>query len=255
MVYTQKIQNAIHFSIKTHEVYQKQKRKGKDITYITHPLTVGLILSQAVASEDVVVAGILHDTIEDSVDEKKVTKEMLAKRFGLPVAELVDSVTEKDKGLSWIERKEFALEEIKAFSHDSLLLKSADVISNNTELLRDYKREGDKTFERFNAPKEESIKHTLQVIRTIVEGWPDSPLAQELTLIASKLQEIGALFFMMNNKASIIEYCDYDDKKELECPICGWHGRGEANSDSDFCLDVSCSICDKMLLVVNYPLA
>jgi len=41
-----KIQKAIKFAVKTHEVYQKQARKGKDVSYITHPLTVGLILSQ-----------------------------------------------------------------------------------------------------------------------------------------------------------------------------------------------------------------
>ena len=45
MLYSYKISRAIRFSTKTHEVYQKQKRKGKDIPYITHPLTVGLILS------------------------------------------------------------------------------------------------------------------------------------------------------------------------------------------------------------------
>ncbi len=42
---------AIRFSIRTHEVFQKQKRKGKDIAYINHPLTVGVILARAGATE------------------------------------------------------------------------------------------------------------------------------------------------------------------------------------------------------------
>src|ERR1700676_883610 len=92
MIFTPTIRKAIVFSIKTHEVYQKQKRKGKDIAYITHPLTVGLILARANAGEDVIVAGILHDTIEDSIDKKKVTRGMLAERFSKNVADLVDSV-------------------------------------------------------------------------------------------------------------------------------------------------------------------
>src|SRR3990167_6087050 len=103
MLYSNKISKAIRFSIKTHEIYQKQKRKGKDIPYITHPLTVGLILARAGADEDVVVAGILHDTIEDSVPEKKVTREMLTERFGEKVASLVESVTELDKDMPWDE--------------------------------------------------------------------------------------------------------------------------------------------------------
>ncbi len=253
-IFTPAIQKAIQFSIKTHEIYQKQKRKGKDVPYITHPLTVALILSQAGASEGVVVAGILHDTIEDSVEEKKVTKEMLVERFGENVAELVDSVTEKDRGLSWSERKEDALEEIKKFSSDSLLLKSADVISNNTELIRDYNCDGDKTFERFNASKEETLKHTLQVIRTILEGNEECPLVWDLKMLAMGLNTVGTNIFMSKYKPALLEWDEYDENKELECPICGWEGIGVVNSDSHFCLDVSCSVCNKMLLVVSYPL-
>src|SRR3989344_784375 len=91
MLFSSKIQIAITFAIKVHEIDRKQKRKGKDIPYITHPLTVGLILARAGASEDVVVAGILHDAIEDSIREKKVSREMIAGLFGENVAELVDS--------------------------------------------------------------------------------------------------------------------------------------------------------------------
>lgn len=105
MIYTMNIQKAIRFALKTHEVYQKQRRKGKDIPYIIHPLTVGFLLSQAQAREEVVIAGILHDTIEDSPDYKKVNKDLIAERFGEEVAFLVYSVTENDRNLSWDERK------------------------------------------------------------------------------------------------------------------------------------------------------
>ncbi len=133
MIYTKKIQKAIRFAIKTHEGFQKQKRRGKDIPYIVHPLTAGLILSLAGGSEDLIIAGILHDTIEDSVVEKKVTKELLTEKFNDNVAQLVDSVTEQDKSLPWEERKNAATEHIRTFSNDSVLLKSADVIANTSE--------------------------------------------------------------------------------------------------------------------------
>jgi (p)ppGpp synthase/HD superfamily hydrolase len=120
MIYTSNIKKAVRFSTKTHEVYQKQKRKGKDIAYITHPLTVGLILACAPASEEVIIAGILHDTIEDSIDEKKVTREMLVERFGEEVAVFVESVSESNKSLPWEERKRQALAHIETFSRGSL---------------------------------------------------------------------------------------------------------------------------------------
>lgn len=253
MIYSYKIKEAIKFATKTHEVYQKQKRKGKDIPYIVHPLTVGLILSQAGANDEVIAAGILHDTMEDSTPEKKVTKEMLVERFGDEIATLVESVTEKDKGLSWEERKSEALEHIKEFSHGSLLVKSADIVSNLYELVDDQKKDGDEVFARFNAPKEKILQHHLKLIRTIVECWPENPLASEIIYLAGQLQMMGAGFFMMNHRAPIIEYRNYDENKELQCPICGWHGLAKANTDSDSCLDVSCPICDKMLLIASYP--
>ncbi len=192
MKYTKKIKDAIKFATKTHEVYQKQTRKGKDIPYITHPLAVGLILALARANEDVVVAGILHDTIEDSPYAKKVTPEMLVERFGQNVADLVLSVTEQNKALPWEERKKEALEHIKTFSHDALLVKSADTISNVSEILDDYERDGEKTLTRFNAP-EKMIKNYLEVVGAILKYWPENPLTNELEGIMAGLTQIEAL--------------------------------------------------------------
>lgn len=190
MKYTLKIQKAIKFSIKTHEVYQKQKRKGKDVAYITHPLTVGLILSLAGSDEDVVVAGILHDTIEDSTQEKKVTVEMVEERFGRRVSELVLSVTENYHTLDWDKRKKEAIGKIKHFSKDSLLIKSADLVSNNTELIDDYIRNGSKIFEEFHASGEKIVKHHIEAIEAVLFRWKENPLARDLIIISEKLKEI-----------------------------------------------------------------
>lgn len=190
VIYSLSLQEAIHFAIKVHEEPVKQKRKGKEVPYITHPLTVGLILSQAGADEDVVVAGILHDTIEDCEPYGSVTKGLLAEKFGARVAELVDRVTEKDKGLDWHARKEVALEEIRQFSNDALMLKSADVISNNTELLMDYGQDGEETFNRFNADKAQTLGHTLEVINTILKAWPKNPLQSDLSRLETKLKQM-----------------------------------------------------------------
>lgn len=187
MIYTLKIKEAIRFSIETHEVYQKQKRKGKDIAYITHPLTVGIILARIGAEEDVVAAGILHDTIEDSVPEKKVSRDILAKKFGDNVADIVASVSEISKSLPWEERKKEALERINTFSHNSLLVKSADIISNATELIDDYEQDGEKVFARFNAPKEKLLLHYLRAITAITARWPENRLAENLNDLSFKL--------------------------------------------------------------------
>ncbi len=195
MIYTQKIKDAIRLAVETHEINQKQKRKGGDtVPYITHPLTVGLILARAGASEDVIIAGILHDTIEDSIKEKKVTREMLAEQFGETVAALVESVTEMSKGLPWEERKGEALKHIETFSHESILLKSADVINNLTELQDSYKREGEKLWEHFKTPepkKENILKNAYKVISALQRRWPENPLAPDLEYVLDCLSKLG----------------------------------------------------------------
>ena len=258
MIYTTNIEKAIKFAIKTHEVYQKQKWKGKNIPYVTHPLTVGLILARAGASEEVVIAGILHDTMEDSIPEKKVTQEMLSKRFGKKVAILVASVSEMDKSLSWEERKKEALAHMRTFSRDSLLVKSVDIISNASNLLEDVKREGENVFTRFNAPKEKIIKHYLEAISAILGKWGENPFRDDLYYIAGNARMLYAPEFMMAHPADMIEYADYDENMPLECSIC--YGKGVPNKGGcieyyDQLLDVSCPVCDKTLLVVGYPLA
>jgi len=190
MIYTPKIQRAIRFAIRVHEQYQKQKRKGKDVPYVVHPLIAGMILSRIGASEELVIAGILHDAIEDTVKDKRKTRDLIIEKFGCQVVDLVDSVTEPVKDLPWDERKAEALEHIKTFSHDSLLLKSADVISNQSDTLSDYEKEGEVVFSKFNAPKEKVIKHGIDVISTILDLWDGNPLKEDLLAIKKGLEEI-----------------------------------------------------------------
>ena len=82
------------------------------------------------------------------------------------------------------------LEQISGFSHESLLVKSADVISNVSEILDDHARYGDEVFSRFSAPKVKFIHHSIRVMETIIEKWKENPLLPDLEYLAKKMQEI-----------------------------------------------------------------
>lgn len=172
-VYSPAIQKAIEVATVAHE---GQTRKGKSVPYITHSLSVGLILARTGASEDIIVAGILHDVLEDT----KLTKDYLVKEFGRDVARIVNDVTEQDKSLPWEERKWLALEHISNMLPDSLLVKSADVLHNMSEQIQDYQREGEKTFLRFNKPKEQQLLRYQRLIAKLIDAWADNPLLPEL---------------------------------------------------------------------------
>ena len=99
------IEKAVKFAIKAHE---GQFRKGSKIPYITHPLEVCTIVSLITDNEEVRVASLLHDTVEDT----SVTITDIEKNFGKKVAALVGSESE-DKSKTWIERKMHTLKTLK----------------------------------------------------------------------------------------------------------------------------------------------
>lgn len=198
MRYSKLLQKAIDFATDVHEVKQKHKRKGKDIPYITHVLSVGLILARVTNEDDIIAAGILHDTIEDCKPQGSVTREIIGEEFNESVARMVDDVTEpsfaqgygwagKDKKSTWLERKMAALKHIKHMEHDSQLVKSADVLHNLTELIQDLEKDGDEVWQRFNASKVDTIKRYDALISELARVWSDNPLLHDLTASLQKL--------------------------------------------------------------------
>jgi len=92
--------------------------------------------------------------------------------------------------LAWEQRKKKARENIKNFNHDSLLVKSADILSNVTELIDDYIVNGDEAFSRFGGPKERVIDNYLEVMKLILEAWPENPLARDLENLSIEFGKI-----------------------------------------------------------------
>jgi len=182
MIYTAKIEEAINIAIEAHG---GQKRKIRNIPYIIHPLSVGIILARAGASEDVIVAGILHDVVEDS----EMTNSRIEEKFGSTVADLVKDLTSENKGSTWDERKKMQREHIGHMSHDALLIKSADTLDNMRDIAYNYAQNGDKVFEVFSAPKEKIIDNFSLRIKEINKAWPKNPLVPELKLVLKTLSK------------------------------------------------------------------
>ncbi len=185
MHFTPKIRKAIRFATYVHA---GQVRKGKPKEpYIIHPLSVGLILSRVGSTEDQIVAGILHDTIEDCEPYGSVTKEIIEKDFGKDTARMVNDVTEQDITLSWDERKKASLEHIKEMQKDSVMVKTADVIQNLSDLLIDYDEKGDDAYSHFNAPKEKQINRFQNLLYELEKAYPQNSLLSELKEAVGRL--------------------------------------------------------------------
>src|ERR1044071_5228879 len=93
--YSDKINHALAFAAKHHD---RQVRKGTRLPYLTHPANVAIILTRYGRDEATVVAGILHDVIEDCVREA-FTADMLGQRigekFGRDILQTVLTVTHR----------------------------------------------------------------------------------------------------------------------------------------------------------------
>ena len=142
------LNNAIAFAVEKHK---NGLRKGTKMPYIVHPLEVMHNLMLMGADKNLMAAGVLHDTVEDT----DATLEEIAEKFGEDVAVLVASHTEKDKALPWKTRKEIALEHLKHATKREQMLVLADKLSNMRAIARDYDKILDKLWERFNRGKDD----------------------------------------------------------------------------------------------------
>ena len=110
-----------------------QRRKGVDAApYINHPLEVADILASlgGVQELPVLLAALLHDTVEDTA----TTLEELEAEFGRDVRLLVAEVTD-DKRLPKAERKRLQVEHAPSMSQGARQIKIADKISNLRDLI------------------------------------------------------------------------------------------------------------------------
>ena len=156
-----RIHDAIIFATLKH---QKQKRKGTEIPYIVHPMEVMQILIENEMSEDVIIAGILHDTLEDT-DTKP---EEIETKFGKAVLDIVLTESE-DKSKTWRERKQHTIDCLIYDSIETKLVCCADKLSNCRSMYADLQVYGDKLWERFNAPKEDIKWYYESIVQALFD--------------------------------------------------------------------------------------
>lgn len=170
-----RIHDAIRYAADMH-LYQV--RKGTSLPYILHPLETMTVLRAMHADPNLLMAGVLHDTVEDTA----ATHEELLKRFGSDVADLVNAHTE-DKSLPWQARKQHTIDTIAAGDRRLRMLILADKVSNLRSIAADLRRPDNNVWSRFKCPKEDQRWYycsSLEAVRDL-EGDPDiGPVCREM---------------------------------------------------------------------------
>ena len=183
-----RIEEAIELAAQAHD---GQFRKGTNTPYISHPYAVGLILMEAGCSEAVVIAGILHDTVEDT----NLTLESIRKSFGEPIANIVDGCTE-NKALRWRERKIERIEALKTATTEVCLVTCADKLHNLRTVISEFDNIGDTVWDRFHGGLEAQAwyyRSILESLRTHITSnnmaFCDVPIQKQFEIIFQQLQQ------------------------------------------------------------------
>ncbi len=174
-----RIEHAMIFAAEAHD---GQKRKGKNRPYVLHLMEAAVTVSMMTDDEDVIIAALLHDTLEDT----DTTAEQIRDAFGERVAAFVgaeseDKRNDRPRGETWRIRKEEALQTLKAAPHEAKLVALGDKLSNVREMARDYERVGEALWDQFNQKdKAQHEWYYRSMFAILAEAFPNTPAVREL---------------------------------------------------------------------------
>ncbi|MFX3623544.1 MAG: HD domain-containing protein [Ectobacillus sp.] len=175
------LNKAVETAVIAHE---SQKRKGSSIPYIVHPVTVAMLLMQADCSRDIVIAGLLHDTVEDT----SMSYETIQNQFGANVARLVQECSEHDKAKEWEERKQHMINQIEHISEEACMIMCADKLHNICSVATNLQTSGDMVGNRFKRGKDKQEWYYRSVVEALGKRIP------EFSLYVLLKREVEGLF-------------------------------------------------------------
>jgi GTP pyrophosphokinase len=168
--------------------HAQQTRKQTAVPYIAHLLGVTALVLEAGGDEDLAIAALLHDVVEDCGGKPML--EEIRRRFGERVAHVVLGCTDSDcyPKPPWRERKEAYLQHLQQADVDVRLVSAADKLHNVRELLRDYRDQGEAIWQRFGGRRD----GTLWYYRALADEFlrdPANRLVDELQGVIAELEE------------------------------------------------------------------
>jgi len=193
--YSDRINHAFAFAAKHHD---RQVRKGTKLPYLTHPANVAVILSRYDRDDDTIVAGILHDVVEDCVrdgDTREILEQRIGEKFGSAVLDTVLEVTYRrvdDEGveLSSDDRKADYLARLGAAGDASRWVCAADNVHDANSVLWDLRRTADSNsvWSRLSGGRSATVRWYRDVLDRLDETEFREPIVEELRSVVVALE-------------------------------------------------------------------
>ena len=187
MTLSDRYSKALQFAFELHK-YQERKKTG--IPYISHLISVSALVMEYGGSEDQAIAALLHDAVEDQGGRPTLNK--IRKKFGPRVAGIVDGCTDSYvvPKPPWQKRKEQYLAGLVKKPALVQLVSSADKLHNVRTIIADYRKSGEKVWERFTGGREGSLWYYRALADAFVSSGR-TPIASELNLAVSQLEMLS----------------------------------------------------------------
>ncbi len=177
---------AFQFAAKMHA---GQTRKASTIPYIAHLMGVASLVLEAGGDEDLAIAALLHDVVEDCGGAPMLKE--VRRRFGSRVAKVVEGCTDADTYPKppWRERKEKYIEHLKKADADTKLVSAADKLNNVRSILSDYRAIEESVWSRFKGGRD----GTLWYYRTLRDVFlhQRNRITLDLELAVNELESLA----------------------------------------------------------------
>ena len=193
LVLTERFTEAVEYARQLHTEY----RKGTGIPYMAHLLGVAaLVMGEAdgptPVTEDMVIAALLHDAVEDHGGMPRLRE--IKERFGSEVARMVAALSDtfaedhdKKEGLE--ERKKNYLARLRHEPDDVLLISAADKLYNAKAILDDFKEIGPAVFDRFKRGAPQQLWYFDELLK-VFRAHPPNRIVNDLERVVQELRAV-----------------------------------------------------------------
>jgi (p)ppGpp synthase/HD superfamily hydrolase len=183
-----RLQRAFRYAAEKHA---GQTRKQTAVPYLSHLMAVAALVLEAGGDEDMAIAALLHDVVEDCGGMPRLRE--IRKQFGSRVAKIVEGCTDAYivPKPEWWERKKSYLRELARADAATRLVSAADKLHNVRTILADYRLQGEDVWKRFTGKRE----GTLWYYRALSDEYQrrnPNRITGELELAVAELERVAS---------------------------------------------------------------
>ena len=160
---TERFEQALVFAARVHAT---QTRKGCDVPYLAHLMSVAALVLEHGGGEDEAIAALLHDAVEDQGGA--AMHRQIVEKFGDHVAEIVGGCSDSDQSPKppWLDRKRRYIDRLGSALPGVRLVSAADKLHNVRTILTDFRLHGEPTFKRFRG----GLRGTVWYYRAVADA-------------------------------------------------------------------------------------